>query len=455
MKKIIRLLIISVVVLLVTVLCIIRWKAWFGKINEPAYTTEQTIDRLVINMGEEGFNSRTITWRCGDSLMASELRVKLENTKDITTFPAEGTLVETMGGTNAYYKASITLPQGYYVYQVASGEETSPWYKMHIVENNSKCTFLVSGDIQDQEDRTTDTVFQGIYRRYPNIDFIAFLGDLIHRPLNDSWNLWFSEMDTLSACIPHVVNCGNHEYYKGRKGEIDPRWEHTFTHPHNGPELDHTQSYYLDMPSVRLIVIDTKGLKRLKDYRVTRRWLNSLIDSNEHPFCMVLMHHPVKAESLGRMSFLTRHYFKKSLNKVDIVLQGHDHSYARYCTKKHNELITPVYMLTTNSEKHYLSRCSRKADRVACGERLYELVEVNESQLRISTYLVDGHQLYDVVLIEKDENRHPTITAENALSEEHLLMPADYEGKKSLKVVRYKRCRELREQALKHRANKQ
>lgn len=455
MKKIHFIIIaVVVVVALLTTLCIVRWHAWFGKIDEPTYTTEQTIDRLVINMGENGFNSRTITWRCGDSLTQSEVRIKLENTKDVTVIPAEGTLVSTQGGSNAYYKAYVTLPQGYYVYQVASGEETSPWYQMHIVENNSKCTFLVSGDIQDWEDNVTDTILHGLYRRYPSADFIAFLGDLIHRPLNDSWNLWFSEMDSLSACIPHLAIPGNHEYTKGRKGIIDPRWQHTFAHPNNGPDIKQGESYYLDMPSVRLIMLDTKGLKRPKDYRRTRQWINSLIESNERPFCIVMMHHPVKSESLGRMSFMERHYFKKVLSKTDAVLQGHDHSYARYCTKSHNEPTTPVYILTTNSEKHYLSRCSRKADRVACGERLYQVVEATENQLRISTYLTNGHELYDVVLIEKDENGHPTITAENSLSEEHLLMPPYFEGKKSYKVIRYNRCRELREQALKHRANK-
>ncbi|MDO4191558.1 MAG: metallophosphoesterase [Bacteroidales bacterium] len=451
MKKT-RIIIPLVIVALIATLCILRWQAWFGKIEEPPYNTPDTIDRLVINMGATGFNSRTITWRCGDSLQPAELHLKLENTKDITTIPAEGTIVTTDGGSNAYYKVDITPSQGYYMYQVVTGEHTSPWYHLHVVEQANHCAFLVSGDIQDIERSVTDTIFQALYKRYPQTDFLLLLGDVIHRPIDNSWNLWFNEIDTIAACLPHIANCGNHEYYKGRKGDIDPRWCHTFTHPNNGPDNVKAQSYYLDLPSMRLIVIDTQGLKRLRDYRRTKQWLKELVDNNTQSFCVVALHHPLQSQSIGRYGIWERLYFKKTLEKVDLVLQGHDHSYARTCTKQHNEKNTPINIVTTNSEKHYLSKCRRKADRIACGERLYEYIEVNENQMTIYTYLTDKYTLYDKIHIEKDENGNNTVTTEDALSDEQLLMPKKYEGKRNYKTIRYNRCRELRREALQIRA---
>lgn len=439
------------IIALITALCIFRWKAWFGKITEEPYAVEQVIDRVTMGMGTEGINSRTITWRCGDSLTTAEVHIRPENLKEIQTFPAKGTPVKTQSGTNVYYRADFTLPQGSYQYQLTNGETVSPWYSFDIQEDHGKCNFLVSGDIQDIEHHITDTVFRMMLHRHPNADFVALLGDVIRRPTNDYWNLWFHEIDSLCATKPFVATCGNHEFYKGKGHELDPRWNHTFTHPDNGPEGNWSNSYYLDFPNMRLIVIDTQRMRGFKTSRNTKKWLQKVIDENPCRFCIVMMHHPIQAQSLGRVSFWERLYLKKTLNKVDLVLQGHDHSYARWFTKKHKTDTTPLYILTTNSDKHYLSRCRRSLDRMACGERVYQHVEVTENQIHISSYLVSDLSLYDEMWITRGEDEETIVLSNNELEEERLLMPKNYEGKTTLKTIRYKRSCELREQALKYK----
>ena len=41
-----------------------RWYTWFGNIPEPAYTTANMPQRILLTLGNEGEFSRIISWQC-------------------------------------------------------------------------------------------------------------------------------------------------------------------------------------------------------------------------------------------------------------------------------------------------------------------------------------------------------------------------------------------------------
>ena len=67
-KKVIKIAITVIVFLALSVWVNSRWSVWFGDLPEPEYKVENKISRLLMTYGEEGEESRTFTWMCGDTL---------------------------------------------------------------------------------------------------------------------------------------------------------------------------------------------------------------------------------------------------------------------------------------------------------------------------------------------------------------------------------------------------
>ena len=129
--------------------------------------------------------------------------------------------------------------------------------------------------------------------------------------------------------LPVIACPGNHEYSKGIRKTISPVWERTFDHPHNGPVDVPGVSYFVDIPQVRFIIIDTNPLVRLADLTRTLTWLRQTMNTADDRFIVVLMHHPVLSVGKGRYNPLIYSAFRHALGDADLVIAGHDHSYMR------------------------------------------------------------------------------------------------------------------------------
>ena len=131
------------------------------------------------------------------------------------------------------------------------------------------------------------------------------------------------------ANTPVLATPGNHEYSKGVKKTLSPIWDETFPHPMNGPQAVPGASYYVDLPQVRFIAIDTNPLDRLVYLTRTLTWLHELLQEAGDRYVIVMMHHPVLSAGKGRANPIIFSAFRHALGEADLVLAGHDHSYMR------------------------------------------------------------------------------------------------------------------------------
>ena len=196
-----------------------------------------------------------------------------------------------------------------------------------VYEVDSVLTVLVLGDIHNG---LTQADYDTLAERVPQVDVVAQTGDWLER------GQWYYCQALLHEWVPSglsnvpVVVCpGNHEYTKGLRKTLSPVWEQAFPHPDNGPEEVPGAHFYVDLPALRLIVIDTNPLVRLPHLTRTLTWLRGLMNSADGRFVVVMMHHPVLSAGKGRFNPLVYAAFRHALGETDLVIAGHDHSYMR------------------------------------------------------------------------------------------------------------------------------
>lgn len=197
-------------------------------------------------------------------------------------------------------------------------------------------TILVLGDIHS---RLTRTDYDTLAARVPNADLVLQVGDWMDRGQEYYRQLLLREW-TNSALngLPVIATPGNHEYTKGVHKHLSEAWSETFSHPNNGPVGVPGASYWLDIPRMRIIVIDTNPLSHIVYLTRTLTWLREAMYSAGNRAVIVMMHHPVLSAAKGRANVAIYSTFRYALSQADLVLAGHDHFYARR---------TPFVMLNT------------------------------------------------------------------------------------------------------------
>jgi len=399
-SKRIKLFAVFILLGIVVFVCCKRWNAWFNNPVEPPYTSNNAPWRIQLTLGNDGPFSRNVSWQCGDTLAASQLFIVKTTTTDTTAVEAEGKIIHTQGGITVSYHAKLTgLTEGEYSYSVCTDEKQSEWYNFNI-DAGDRFSFVYIGDIQDTIGGMVRHLFTSISRTEYDPAFWILGGDIIERPHDRYWNEYFTSMDSIVQTTPVIACPGNHEYRKGIMNKLDERFIYNF-------------SYFVDSRSNGHAVFDTHygnvsiiTLDSNQDWSLfsQRRWLkHALQKAKDAQWKIVVIHHPLYSVRGKLKHFIIRHLFDPLIRKygVDIVLQGHEHCYARMITKdKNNMLTTPVYLISQSSPKDYRINLDNKYDRFGNGLRFYQIVDVASDTLSLKTYTETG-DLYDHVRLVK------------------------------------------------------
>ena len=458
MKKRIIWLVLTLLVLAgVVMLCVLRWDAWFANPAEPVYSVGDEPTNVVLTFGEQAASERVVSWRAGRDTTATSLLILTDLQNDRTdTLRARSSFVASRSGEAAYHQVHLPhLAPGHYSYRVQTGGLGSETFFFTIHDYLEPCprdTFLLFGDMQYTSLSEASAFVETATSAGPEADFFAYVGDIIERPTDDYWQLFFASMGDKTASIPQVATLGNHEYLKGIRKRMDVRWPHIFVNPLNGPKRFLGRTYFLDFPFMRLIVLDTDALQQLSDYTVLRTWLtqvlryestqwNKTAEANRR-WNIVLMHHPVFSAGMGRDNPTVAWALRYALQDADLVVAGHDHNYARHRHRGN----APAYVILSSSGKSYLPKCSPIEERLGCNHPFFARVTVARDTMWMQTYLVDTlpePQLYDQLTFVQGEDE-VQVLAPDSLPEERLELPTRYEGRTDIRVRRFLNRRDAR-----------
>jgi len=254
--------------------------------------------------------------------------------------------------------------------------------------NSNPLTVLVLGDIHSKMTRAD---YDTLAARVPQTDVVVQVGDWMDRGQEYYYQLLLREWTASDLYGKPVIVCpGNHEYSKGLHKTLSPTWKNAFPHPDNGPVGVPGASYFVDMPSVRFIAIDTNPLIRTVYLTRTLTWLREVIDNAGERFTVVLMHQPVLSPAKGRFNPMIYSAFRHVLGDADIVFAGHDHSYMRHM---------PFVVLNSagKTKPQHLGFSAEATDTVP----VYGVLSV-ETDMQFNVYRLSDNTQIDSVYVKHD-----------------------------------------------------
>ena len=426
---------IGILLLAATVLCCLRWQAWFGNPPEPPYVAGDSICRVQLTFGRAGAQSRAVSWQCGDTIQPAELHLTNEQQADTQRITAKSRLFITAGGQTAYYFADMgLLPAGDYTYRVQVGLQRSAWQRFTVrPTTDATTTFVYVGDVQDADGCKLHTRFAEINQQFAP-DFWLFGGDVIERPHDGYWQAYYDMVADFGTSTPVLTVPGNHEYLKGLDKRLDERFVWTFPYFLDADtRFAGIAQYTFSVGNAAFYLLDSNN--DVWTLPGERAWLQRAMATDTAVWHIATLHHPVYSLRGRLTNFWVRQAFASLFNdKCDLVLSGHEHAYARRATNG----TTPVYLVSQCSPKDYRINLDADYDRYGIGCRFYQVVHMAGDTLQLSAYTLD-HVLYDQLTLLKTDGGtvlHDTFT--NA--PEYLQVDSTRYRKSADKRAAYQQC---------------
>jgi 3',5'-cyclic AMP phosphodiesterase CpdA len=194
---------------------------------------------------------------------------------------------------------------------------------------------------------------------------------------------------------------------------LTKHWRPQFAFPvQDVPDPALTETvYFVDYQGARFISLDSNNAKKSQV-----KWLRKVLESNPNRWTIVTFHHPMFSPGSDRDNPELRKLWKPLLDefKVDLVLSGHDHTYARTGEVDSSELVNvpqgykqaydskigTVYVVSVSGPKMYKITKDAYAKRTAEDTQLYQIIDINNSELRYRAFKATG-QLYDQFKLQK------------------------------------------------------
>ena len=400
---------------------------WSQSDGNP-YIPMRIPDRINLTVTEDPSTSAAVTWRTSTEVKEAFAEIVQADANPLSIkraerFTARTEILATKDGsykdltwkgvTAAYH--SIVFhnlePNTVYAYRVGSGENWSEWFQFRTTsDQNDKFSFLYFGDAQTEMRSMWSKVIRQAYAQAPDAKLMLHAGDLINRSTRDEeWGEWFEAGSFIHTTVRNMPSPGNHDYGRDDEAEeISPFWRAQFTLPENGPKGLEESTYFTDIQGVRFISLDAYPVEDLGLYMESQAvWLDSVLRYNPNKWTCVVFHHPIFSAKSTRDNKKMRETFKPLFDKykVDLVLQGHDHSYTRGMKNipmEEGESGT-MYVVSVSGPKMSDSNMEKKIwmDKLEVYTQLYQVITVDGDELQYRAYTVVGDLIDGFNLIKR------------------------------------------------------
>ena len=385
------------------ILSYVRWEVWFGNPEEAPYSTTDQPQRILLTFGDENGNNRNVSWSCGEEVKPAFL--ELADLTDTIRIDAKGEVFTSRAGKTAFYVARLrNLESGCaYSYRVCTDDHYSEWHHFSLSEHQ-ETSFLYVGDVQDTIAGIANQLLKSAFKHHPDAQFLICGGDLTERPTDTYWQETFEGLDSIGQTLPVMTITGNHDYLKGLIYKLERRFSLIHSYFLDSM-IGENQVFTLKYKDVQFFLLDSN---REFFYLYTQRhWLEEQLKASTATWKIVVQHHPLYSIRSKNNNLIQRWMFDDLIREygVDLVLQGHEHAYARM-TNHDQQLqtpITPVYTVSHLSPKNYRIEFSESFDKFGSGSRYYQQIKANAQSLTITAYDAVTHELYDSLVINKDK----------------------------------------------------
>ena len=385
--------------------------------------------RIILTWTGDPATTQAVTWRTEVFRQSPQVQVaKLDASPDFektaTAVPGTGATEELGTGHSVnHYAANLhgLEPDTKYCYRVGDGQVWSEWNVFRTAAAKPDAfRFIYVGDAQNSIKSMWSRTIRTAYATAPDARFMLHTGDLVAEGWDDRlWGEWCDALGFIGATIPSVPVPGNHDLHRppvpaGAEKRallltVAPPWRWHFALPANGPEDlpgMESQSYYLDYQGVRFIVLDSnafasenanpEGGAHVRERELA--WLNKILSSNPNRWTVVAQHqciYSIAHEDYPEMRAALAPVYEKY--GVDLVLEGHDHIYARSHKVANGKVVDPsapgvIYATSVSGPKMYDAReLNREVmAKIIDHKQFFQVIGIRPDRLQFKSYSVDG-----------------------------------------------------------------
>jgi acid phosphatase type 7 len=372
--------------------------------------------RIILNLTTAPATSQAVTWRTCHPVARPQAQIvpasgSVSFDDGARSVDARSETVTLADGRTVVHHAVVfegLAPDTVYAYRVGTDEAWSEWNQFKTANDKpAPFSFIYFGDPQEEIRSKCSRVFRTAYRKAPDAVFWHFVGDLVDNGDQDGeWGELFAAMGWIPRTTPMIMLPGNHEYPSRRTvKEADyhlfPLWRPQFTLPENGPAGLEETVYSIDYQGVRLVMLN--GNERLEDQA---RWLEDVLSDHPQPWTIAAIHQPIYSTGKYRNQTHLQDLFVPIFDKyrVDLVLQGHDHTYGRSAKLKNGvrDETGTVYVVSVSGPKSYPlnPRYRDLMDASGTGKQLFQVIRVTPARLTYESVDAAGTR-YDAFALEK------------------------------------------------------
>lgn len=376
-------------------------------------------DRIVASPAQDAAHGFAVAWRTDASVRTPQLQIVVAgDSPDLgkpRTINARTQELRSENGVSLHHRADLDglQPDTLYAYRVQGKDTWSAWNHFRTAAPAGQpLTMLYFGDTQNKNLSLVSRVIRQAWRSAPDARLAVFAGDLVSGSdgVDDSeWGEWFEAGRWLLEGTAVAPAPGNHEYFEEFEDTPQERrvlgghWPVTFALPANGPAETAKTTYWFDYQDVRVAVVDGTSALDLGTAQAQAKWLDKVLGENPHPWSIVLIHQPFYSPRADRdnaelvqtlLPVLRQH-------RVDLVLQGHDHTYGRRGDE--GGAATPVFVVSVAGPKQYrLSDMARRTMRpVGEDTQLYQVLRIDPQRIAYESRTATG-RLYDAFELRRD-----------------------------------------------------
>jgi len=410
-------------------------------------------DRIVLSWTNDPTTTQAVTWRTSTQIAKGLAEIAVAEAgpgfpHKARSVPATTQVLQSDLNEAHYHTAQFNelRPGTKYAYRVGDGVNWSEWFHFTTCATEPEpFSFIYFGDAQNDVRSMWSRVIREAYGDAPKARFLLHAGDLINTAERDAeWGEWFGAGHWLNAMIPNVAVPGNHEMAKldGEMRRLSRHWRPQFALPENGPSGLEETCFTLVYQNLRII-----GLNSNEQIETQAEWLDRTLAANKSPWVVCTFHHPIFSTAKERDNPALRAAWKPILDRhrVDLVLQGHDHTYGR------TSLDTPlsvldvvdnvptgvtnveprtgtVYVVSVSGPKMY--NLNRKTFMVRAAEdtQLYQIIHMDGDHLRYEARTAIG-ELYDAFVLKKRPGQINELVEDVPNTPERLRSEADAAGR--------------------------
>ena len=364
-------------------------------------------DRVVLTWADNPATTVSMTWRTATRVDSGAAEIAVADASPNFVFDkrSQRALSEPFEQHGYGWRShSVTFedlePNTAYAYRVGHGNVWSEWFHFRTARaEHAPFTFAYFGDAQNNLLALWARTIRAAYQNAPYADFFLHAGDLVNRGNRDSeWGEWFESGGWIHATIPVIATPGNHEYPRDENKDraLSNQWRPTFAFPKNGPPGLEETTYFIDYQGTRIISLNSNEQRERQT-----EWLRKVLAANPNRWTIATFHHPIYSTSGTRDNKELRAMWKPLFDefRVDLVLQGHDHTYGRGTNVAKGKSVWEagqgtMYVVSVSGPKFYKLTEQEWYTKAAENTQLYQIITVGRDTLDYEARTTTG-ELYD------------------------------------------------------------